>query len=79
MSDMFMDVMEFRVGLTGPQPDSDEAERIEQLCKSAASAYYHTHLSQHIQNELGEGDPLQLLMRDEFYRRKFRLASRSLL
>jgi hypothetical protein len=53
-------------------------ERLEQTIRSAALTYYHIHVSQQVSAQLGEGDPFQLLLRDEFYRRKFRLHYRTL-
>jgi hypothetical protein len=53
-------------------------ERSEQLIKSAAAAYYHVHVCQQIQNYLGPGEPLDILLRDVFYRSKFHLKPKSL-
>lgn len=101
MSDMWEDVMEFRTGLTGPQPESnlaepepeltqaqrldypksamlDGAERVEQLCKSVAVAHFHVHICQQIENHIGQGEPLDLILRDAYYRAKFNLSPRAL-
>ena len=53
-------------------------ERIEQLCKTTSAWFYHHSLAARINIELGDGDPLQLLLRDEFYRREWRLSTRAL-
>lgn len=53
-------------------------ERSEQLVKSAAASFYHVHLAQKIAIHIGDGDPLDMLLQDAFYRQKFNLKARQL-
>ena len=59
----------------------DEAEadaRIEQTVRSAAATFYHTNLVNQIRERIGDGEPLDMLLRDTYYREKFRMAARKL-
>ena len=59
--------------------DDEEADaRLEQTVRSAASTFYHTNLVNQIHERIGEGEPLHLLLRDTYYRSKFRMAARNL-
>ena len=53
------------------------AERLEQLCASAMSVY-HISLCSRIEERIGPGEPLETLLRDEWARRRFKLAPRQL-
>jgi hypothetical protein len=52
-------------------------ERLEQLCSSAMSVY-HISLCCRIKERIGHGEPLDVLLRDEWARRRFKLVPRQL-
>jgi len=59
----------------------DEAEadaRLEQTVRSAVATFYHTNLVNQIRERIGDGEPLDMLLRDTYYREKFRMAARKL-
>jgi hypothetical protein len=59
-------------------PENESIERMSQLVASAAASFYHTNLVNLIQERVGDGEPLDMLLRDTYYREKFRMAARKL-
>jgi hypothetical protein len=55
-----------------------DADRSEQLIKSAMATYFHVHVCQQIENHIGSGDPLDTLLRDMHHRAKFNLEPRKI-
>ena len=50
----------------------------EQAIKSVAASYYHTNLVSLISERIGEGEPLDVLLRDTYMREKLNLKPRKL-
>lgn len=59
-------------------PENEAVERVAQVVASAASSFYHTNLVSLIRERVGEGEPLDILLNDSFYREKFNLKARQL-
>jgi hypothetical protein len=61
-----------------PDVMTEADENFEQTIRSAAASFYHTNLVNQIHERMGEGDALHLVLRDTYYREKFRMAARKL-
>ena len=78
--DLWLEHMENRCGCVD-ELECDEAEadaRLEQTVRSAVATFYHTNLVNQIHERIGDGEPLDMLLRDAYYREKFRMAARKL-
>ena len=50
----------------------------EQTIRSAVSTYYHTNLVSLIEERIGDGEPLDVLLADTYHREKLNLEPRKL-
>ena len=74
--DLWLEHMENRCDC-GDTLDEDDST-FEQTVRSAVASFYHTNLVSLIHERVGEGEPLDILLNDSFYREKFNLKPRQL-
>ena len=78
--DPFLVHMENRSGCCEfDEPDPlDTDSNLEQTIRSAVSTFYHTNLCSLISERIGDGEPLDVLLRDTYMREKLNLTPRKL-
>ena len=76
MRDAFLEHMENRSACC--DYDEPQSDAFEQTVRSAVASFYHTNLVTLIRERVGEGEPLDILLNDSFYREKFNLKPRQL-
>jgi hypothetical protein len=72
--DAFLEHMENRSGCC--DYDEPENDNFEQTVRSAVASFYHTNLVNLIHERIGDGEPMDKLLADSFYRSKFNMKAR---